>query len=66
MIASLFGWTGAAAMMAAPFFIDTDAGKITAGIGLALLTVQAIDIRAFNLVALNLVGIAGYLWSLFA
>lgn len=64
MIANFCGWIGAAAMMAAPFFIDTDAGKITAAAGLALLTVQAIRLKGWNLVALNIVGIVGYIWSI--
>ena len=51
-------------MALAPFAIDTDAGKVAAIIGLALLTVQALDIRAFNLVFLNLAGIIGYCYAL--
>ena len=66
MLIALTGWLGAAAMVAAPFFIDTDAGKATAALGLALLTVQALDRRLYNLVLLNILGIAGYLWSIFA
>tara|TARA_R100000353_G_scaffold150592_2_gene108972 strand:- start:1557 stop:1754 length:198 start_codon:yes stop_codon:yes gene_type:complete len=57
-------WVGAICMALAPFAIDTDAGKVAAIIGLALLTVQALDIRAFNLVFLNLAGIIGYCYAL--
>lgn len=60
----MIGWLGAAAMGAAPFFIDTPQGKLLAIVGLALLTAQAYHMRAANLVALNLVGIAGYTWSI--
>jgi len=55
---------GAGALMVAPFIIDTSEGKILACTGLALLTVQALKIRAYNLVLLNLVGVAGYIYSL--
>lgn len=55
---------GTGAMCVAPFFIDTIPGKICAIVGLALLTLQALDLRAYNLVLLNLVGTAGYLYSL--
>jgi len=54
---------GTGAMCVAPFFIDTLPGKLCAIVGLALLTVQALDLRAYNLVLLNLVGIAGYTFS---
>ena len=53
-------------MSAAPFYIDTPAGKATAIIGLALLTVQAARLKAWNLVLLNFAGIAGYTFSLIA
>jgi len=55
---------GTGAMCVAPFFIDTAAGKICAIVGLALLTIQALDLKAYNLVLLNLVGTAGYIFSL--
>ncbi len=51
-------------MAGAPFIIDTDAGKLAAIAGLVLLTVQALDIRAWNLVLLNLAGIIGYSYAL--
>jgi hypothetical protein len=50
-------------MCVAPFFIDTLPGKLCAIAGLLLLTIQALDLRAYNLVLLNLVGIAGYTFS---
>ena len=52
-------------MALAPFAIDTDAGKLAAIAGLVLLTVQALDIRAWNLVFLNLAGIIGYTYALY-
>ena len=57
-------WVGAICMALAPFAIDTDAGKLAAIFGLVLLTVQALDIRAYNLVFLNLAGIIGYSYAL--
>lgn len=65
MISPIIGWCGAGAMALAPFAIDTDAGKLAAIAGLVLLTVQALDIRAYNLVFLNLAGIIGYSYALF-
>jgi len=61
---AVIGWIGALCMAGAPFIIDTDAGKIIAIAGLVLLTVQALDIRAMNLVLLNLAGIIGYSYAL--
>ena len=56
---------GAGCMALAPFAIDTDAGKLAAIAGLVLLTIQALDIRAYNLVFLNLAGIIGYTYALY-
>jgi hypothetical protein len=64
MISPIIGWAGAGCMSLAPFAIDTDAGKLAAIAGLVLLTVQALDIRAWNLVLLNLAGIIGYSYAL--
>ena len=61
---AFIGWCGAGAMALAPFAIDTDAGKLAAIAGLVLLTIQALDIRAWNLVFLNLAGIIGYTYAL--
>ena len=55
---------GTGAMCVAPFFIDTLPGKLCAICGLLLLTIQALDLRAYNLVLLNLVGMAGYTFSI--
>ena len=62
---AVIGWIGALCMAGAPFIIDTDAGKLAAIAGLVLLTGQALDIRAWNLVLLNLAGIIGYSYALF-
>ena len=64
MLSPLIGWCGAGAMALAPFAIDTDAGKLAAIGGLTLLTLQALDIRAWNLVFLNIAGIIGYSYAL--
>lgn len=58
-------WVGAACMVAAPFIIDTDAGKVLAIAGLALLTVQAVATKSYNLIMLNVLGIGGYLYALY-
>jgi len=58
-------WVGAALMCAAPFIIDTDAGKLMAIVGLSLLTLQAIATRCYNLVLLNIMGIGGYFYALY-
>ena len=52
-------------MCVAPFFIDTDGGKITAVIGLTLLTVQAYDGRLYHLIALNTISAGGFLYALY-
>jgi hypothetical protein len=62
---ALLGWVGALCMAGAPFIIDTDAGKILAIVGLALLSVQAIDNKLWNLLLLNLAGIGGYTYALY-
>ena len=59
------GWMGALAMAGAPFIIDTNAGKIIAIVGLALLSVQAVDSKLYNLLLLNLAGILGYSYALY-
>jgi len=65
MMSPIIGWCGAGAMALAPFAIDTDEGKLAAIAGLVLLTVQALDIRAYNLVFLNIAGIIGYGYALY-
>ena len=62
---AIIGWLGALCMTGAPFIIDTNAGKLAAITGLLLLTIQALDIRAYNLVCLNLAGIIGYSYALY-
>lgn len=66
MKAKLLEWTGAAALIAAPFLINYTSGKILACVGLTLLTFQAFKMKAYNLVTLNAFGIIGYTWSIFA
>jgi hypothetical protein len=51
-------------MCVAPFFIDTLPGKLCAIAGLLLLTIQALDLKAYNLIILNVVGVAGYTFSI--
>lgn len=58
-------WMGAACMVVAPFIIDTNAGKVLAIAGLALLTVQAVATKSYNLIMLNVLGIGGYLYALY-
>lgn len=58
-------WIGTALLGAAPFLIDTDAGKIMAITGLALLCLQAYDKKCYNLIILNLIGIIGYASNFF-
>lgn len=55
---------GTGAMCVAPFFIDTLPGKLCAIAGLLLLTIQALDLKAYNLIILNVVGVAGYTFSI--
>lgn len=52
-------------MGAAPFFIDSTGGKLCAILGLALLTIQAYNLRAINLIALNICGIIGYSYAIY-
>lgn len=59
------GYVGAALMGAAPFFIDSTGGKLCAILGLALLTIQAYNLRAINLIALNICGIIGYSYAIY-
>lgn len=64
MIAALLNWIGTLALASAPFIIDTDLGKVLAISGLAILSIQALKLRAYNLLFLNSVGIIGYINSL--
>jgi len=56
-------YVGTASMIAAPW--SGDLVFLALVFGLALVTPQAIYLRAWNLVILNLSGIAGYLWRIF-
>ena len=60
---NVMGWVGALALALAPYHMPGVRGYWLACVGLALLTVQATRLRAWNLVGLNLVSIVGY-WSL--
>lgn len=62
---ALVGWIGAALMCAASFNIDSDAGKMSAIVGLVLLTLQAAANRCYNLVLLNAVSIGGFSYALY-
>ena len=59
------GWMGALCLACAPFVIDTPEGKLLAITGLALLMLQAIESRLWNLVALNSLGIIGYFYAFY-
>jgi len=61
---TLEGWIGAAALAAAPFLIDTPAGKTLAIVGLCLLSIQAIRAKMWNMVAANAVSITGFMYAL--
>lgn len=61
----LFAWLGAAGISAAPFIIDTDFGKWLAIFAVICLTVQAVHLRAYNLVAMNTISILGYIYVLY-
>ena len=59
------GWMGAFCMASAPFVIDTVEGKLMAILGLALLMLQAIASKLWNLVLLNSFGIVGYFYAIY-
>jgi hypothetical protein len=63
-LAKVGNWIGAAGITAAPFLIDSDAGKMLAILALVCLTRQALELKAFNLAVANLTGILGYLFSI--
>lgn len=65
MIIAFCSWTGAVCMMAAPFIIDYDEGKILAIVGLLLLTIQAAHDRLYHLICLNLVSMGGFSYALY-
>ena len=65
MLIRSIGWLGAVALVIAPPFIDTDAGKIISIIWLAFLNIQAIDSRLYNLVFLNYAASMGHAYALY-
>ena len=65
MLINACSWMGTALLGAAPFLIDTPAGKIMAIAGLALLCLQAYDKKCYNLLILNTIGIIGYASNFF-
>lgn len=58
-------YIGTACMMIGPFFVNYFIGKALSVIGLGLLTVQTQKTKSYNLSLLNIVGIVGYLYSIF-
>ena len=63
LLIKTLGWLGAACLVIAPPIIDMNIGKLLAISGLALLTTQAVNSKLYNLVCLNVLGIAGYLYA---
>lgn len=57
---------GTFGLMVAPFWIDTETGKLAIVASLLVLSVQMMRLKAWNMVLANTVSIAGYMWSLFA
>ena len=53
-------------MMAGPFFVNGLSGKLMMIAGLSLLTIQTQKTKSYNLSLLNVVGICGYLYSIFS
>lgn len=58
-------YLGTILMMVGPYFVSTIEGKVACALGLALLTVQTQKTKQYNLSLLNIVGMGGYLWSLY-
>ena len=56
---------GTGCMMIGPYFINYTIGKVLSVIGLSLLTIQTQKTKSYNLSILNVVGIFGYLYSIF-
>ncbi len=65
MFSLFLNWYGVAELAAAPFFITSIEGMALAASGLAALLFQAFNLRAYNLVILNLSGIVGYSFSIY-
>ena len=62
---ALASWIGTALLCVAPFIIDTDAGKVSMILGLALLSLQAFEKKCYNLILLNTIGAIGYAINLY-
>ena len=58
-------YIGTASLMIGPFFVNFLLGKILSAVGLALLTIRTQRTKSYNLSLLNVVGICGYLYSIF-
>ena len=58
-------YLGTACMMVSPYIINSDWGKVGMLIGLTLITIQTQKTKQYNLSLLNVVGMIGYLYSLF-
>ena len=56
---------GTGCLMIGPYFINFLFGKILSILGLSLLTIQTQKTKSYNLSLLNVVGIIGYLYSIF-
>lgn len=59
-------YIGTICMMAGPFFVNGLSGKFMMIAGLSLLTIQTQKTKSYNLSLLNVVGICGYLYSIFS
>jgi len=62
---NFFGYLGAAMMVLSPPIINTTEGKFLAMAGLVCLTVQAIEKKMYNLIALNILSIGGYFYAIY-
>jgi hypothetical protein len=60
----LIGYVGAGLMVGSTFKINTTGGKLVAMAGLTLLTIQAIDLQAWNLIILNTLSTGGYWFAI--
>ena len=58
-------YIGTGLLMIGPFFVNFLSGKIISIVGLSLLTIQTQKTKSYNLSLLNMVGICGYLYSIF-
>jgi len=61
----VLGWIGAVLMIIASFNMGTIGGCVLAVSGLILLTVQAISLKQYNLIILNLCSIIGFCFSIY-